>query len=561
MSESRRPLRRASGARPRGAASARGATRTILGALLVAAVLLRLWNLDHGLPWAFNPDEELHFVPVAMNYFEAANPGYFENPPALSYLLHAVFRLRFAAGYPFDSGERLRLGFLDDPRAALLTARVVVALIGAVAVACVYWVGRRFYDARVGLVAAALVGFAFLPTYYSKQALNDVATLVPVSLALAGSLLAYQRGRALDWALTGAAMGAACATKYTAGAVALSAVGAALMRWRVGRDSATRGVRMLVVAGIGFAVAFLVMNPFSVLDFEEFKSQVTGQRAQAATQKLGQVEASGWLYYASSLTWGLGWLPALAAVVGGVLALRADRARALLLLLFPLALLLYLGSEGRYFARWLLPAYPPLCILAAYAAVRGVDALRVSRRRRGLVLAALTAALVAQGLSASVRVSAALGRTDTRAQARSWLIGHVPAGTGLVVEPFLPQGFLTVGGRTAPERYVRYRIDRPFQAYEKRLEPAKIDQYRRFGYCVVVTGSHQRELGLRAGLAGARAYYQRLDRESVLLGRFSPYYAHQGPVEFSHDFSFNWYPTAYERPGPLIDVRKLRDCS
>ena len=100
MSESRRPLRRASGARPRGAASARGATRTILGALLVAAVLLRLWNLDHGLPWAFNPDEELHFVPVAMNYFEAANPGYFENPPALSYLLHAVFRLRFAAGYP-----------------------------------------------------------------------------------------------------------------------------------------------------------------------------------------------------------------------------------------------------------------------------------------------------------------------------------------------------------------------------------------------------------------------------------------------------------------------------
>ena len=184
----------------------------VLGAIVVLALALRLWHLDHGLPYAYNADEELHFVPVAVKMFGGSlNPRYFENPPALTYLLFLVFKLRFGFG------RDLIAQFRADPEAAYLTARVVVALIGTLVVGLVYWAGARFSDRRAGLAAAALMAVAFLPVFYSKHALNDVVTMAPVTVALVACLLVYEQGRWGHWVLAGAAIGVAIATKYTAG--------------------------------------------------------------------------------------------------------------------------------------------------------------------------------------------------------------------------------------------------------------------------------------------------------------------------------------------------------
>ncbi len=77
-----------------------------------------------------------------------------------------------------------------------------------------------------------------------------------------------------------------------------------------------------------------------------------------------------------------------------------------------------------------MPAYPALTILAAYAAVRAVDALPAawaSRRRTALVVAA-GALLAIQGLWTSVRVDSVLAHTDTRTLARQWIERNVPPG-------------------------------------------------------------------------------------------------------------------------------------
>ena len=37
----------------------------VLAAILLVALALRLWNIDHGLPFAYNADEDEHFVPHA----------------------------------------------------------------------------------------------------------------------------------------------------------------------------------------------------------------------------------------------------------------------------------------------------------------------------------------------------------------------------------------------------------------------------------------------------------------------------------------------------------------
>ena len=543
--------------------SARVAYR-VLGAILTAALALRLWSIDHGLPYVFNADEELHFVSVAVDMFADGtfNPGYFENPPGVTYLFYLLFKLRFTAGVPFGSAAGFVRDFANDPEAAYLLARAAVALIGTLVAGLAYWAGSRFYGRRVGLLAAALLAFAFLPVFYSKHALNDVVTLAPLTVGLVGCLLVYERGRPLDWAIAGGALGVATATKYTAGAMAGLVVLAALLRVLDRRSSYREAAVALVGAGAVFTAAFLVLNPFSLADFSEFKSQLGGQSGQASNAKLGQDDTPGWIYYLWTLTWGFGWVPALAAAGGAVLALRDDWRRGALLVAFPLVLFLFLGAQGRFFGRWLLPAYPALAILASYAAVRAVDALaeRRGQRLRPALLLGAGALLVAQGAVASVRVDATLGRPDTRVLARDWLVRNVPLGSRVVVEPFIPDGFLNRGGREGPDLFDRFPVKRPFQAYERKLSPVLIDRYRREGYCWVVVGSHQKDRGLKEGLRDARAYYDRLAREAASTVRLSPYYADAEPVEFNFDMSFNDLPRAYARPGPVVEIHRLRDC-
>ena len=53
----------------------RRATAIWLGGILLAALALRLWNLDHGLPFAYNADEAEHFVPRALDMARRREPG------------------------------------------------------------------------------------------------------------------------------------------------------------------------------------------------------------------------------------------------------------------------------------------------------------------------------------------------------------------------------------------------------------------------------------------------------------------------------------------------------
>jgi 4-amino-4-deoxy-L-arabinose transferase-like glycosyltransferase len=509
----------------------RRATAIWLGGILLAALALRLWNLDHGLPFAYNADEAEHFVPHALDIAGGGglDPGYYENPPALTYLLALVY-------------------WIGGTADAFLTARVVVALIGTLVVALTFFAGQRAFDPRTGLLAAALMAVAFLPVFYSKHALNDVVTLAPVTVGLVGALLVYQRGRWADYLLCGAAIGTATAVKYTAGAMLLTLAVAAALRLLRDRSELRRVLLGCAVAGAGFVALFLILNPWALLEASEVRGQLRGQSGQAATGKLGQDDVLGWVYYVGTLGWGLGWLPLVAAVGGAVVAIRREWRLALLLLAFPVVLYLDMGSQGRYFGRWLLPAYPVLCILAGY----GVVALATALKRPALLTLLLGAALCAQGLLASVHVDRVLGREDTRAQALDWLSANVPPGGKVVVEPFVPAEWA--------EEFGKWPVKRPFQAYEKRLRVRDIEEYRAGGYCFVVVGSTQKGRGLKAGLRSSRRYYAALDDASEETVTFSPYRDAADAVEFSYDFSFNYAPRAFERPGPVVEIHRLRDC-
>jgi hypothetical protein len=297
---------------------------------------------------------------------------------------------------------------------------------------------------------------------------------------------------------------------------------------------------------------------------------------QAEEIKLGLRHRNPATFYLWTLSWGLGWLPLLAAGAGGALLLRRDAVLAAVLLTTPLLLLLLLGSHERYFGRWLLPAYPFLCLLGGYLAVRLVDALARGRPRLAAIgLGIAGAALAGQGLVHSLHGDRVLARADTRALTRQWLAANLPAGSRIVLEPLTTSDWTlrhpqlpgrprsaTQWARFAVSRVSARRTEGPVEIedYGFLLYPALLRDYRRAGACWVVSGSTVSDRPRTTpGLAPeAVAYYDALAREGDLVYRATPYRPGKGPVAFDFDWSYDYYPLAYERPGPTMSVYRLR---
>jgi len=607
----------------------------LLALILAAGLGLRLWNIDYGLPFVYSIDEGSHFTSRAVEMFwQDLDPGYYQNPSGYTYLIYGLFRVMYGPlGFLFDLPfGNVTNQFDKNPTEMWIAARALAAALCMAGVAATYWAARRLWGVREGLVAAALLAFAFLPVAYSRVAVTDVGALMGVALALGFAVWAYEDGRLRFFAAAGAAAGLALSFKYTAGLALLPLAIAALARlWprhpgaesrRISAEPRHPGaqarrpdfVRALGGLALGAALAglvFVVLNPYLFGSLDAWWSDLRDQAEVAADEPKPGQESGGVSYYLDSLTWGLGWAAALAALAGALVELRRNLVRGLMLVAVPLALFVYLSVQSRYFGRWLLPAYPALAMLAAAAISRAAELVagRSWRDRPGLgrhtrpypgrliggvVITALTAAVLIQPLAADIRSAQALGRDDTRQQARDWIEAHYPPELRLAVEPAVPgrwfrsnpegdppswlsrcahrDGWTEPGwsyvadrGRRICAQYKPGLVARPdggvrASAYHSVLGPELIDDYRLYGYCLVMTVDLVRDRALQTGDPEARAYYERLDDESRLLREFSPYDEGADPVPFHFDLAYNLYPPEYHRAGPTVRVYRLDDC-
>jgi hypothetical protein len=474
---------------------------------MALALGLRLWGVKQGLPYVYNIDEDGHFVPKAVKMFSAGlNPHYFINPPALTYVLHLVFAVWYGGRRSVESE------FALHPDRLYLLARVTVALLGMGAVWMLYLAGARMFDRRVALLAAALEAVAFLPVSYGHYALNDVPTLLPLTLSLFGSAGVLRRGRKRDYVLAGVGLGLGCASKYTAGIVIVPLLAAIALRYLSDPPAARRVLFGTTLAGACALLAFLLANPYALLDFSSFHAELVHQSSLSdeAQGKLGAPRESGFVYYLWSFSWGLGWLPSLAALAGAFAIWRRDWRLGWLLVPAPILFLLFMGLQDRYFGRWLLPIFPIACLLAAFFALdlaeRLAQVMRGARHRAthtvgsdggmpgaggrpgaegtlgaggspdgaavpsfaarhsrsqtilsGLVVAAIVVLMLGQGVIYSVHNDLVLSRADTRNLTREWMVAHVPSGARIVLEPVVLNAWIKDGeGSATPDRWVKY---------------------------------------------------------------------------------------------------------
>ena len=536
-------------------------TWLLLAAILLGGLILRIWGFRSGLPRVYNRDENVHFVLPAIQMFRDgwSSSSYDQtNPAALVYLLHFAFALRFGGG------SQATNAFATDPAAVLETARLIVAVIATSAIGLVFLAGRALLGHFVGLVSAAVLSVAFLAVFYGHLALNDAVAMAPVTLALLGAALGLRRGRLRDYVLAGVGVGLAAATKYTAGIAIVPLLGALAVRLGAPgmRRTALRGAVLAALAGF---VAFIVADPLAVLHLGDFRSALSRQALVTGEYaKLGVSEHSGVLYYLWTATWGFGWIPSLLALVGAGFLIKDDRRAAAVLVPTPIVFILFIGAWERYFGRWLMPAFPALCLLAGYGALR-LGQLILARRPGWIGRAAVAAGLLAvltQGAVYSVHNNLVVARADTRGLTRDWMIGHIPAGSRIVLEPVVPKDWVRpIGSLERPDSspwQVRFRLQGP-EYYERYLKPALIDQYVARGACWVITGSTEsgRAQAQPDLVPHAVAYYHELARRGHVAFRSSPYDAGAQPVKFNFDWAFDYYPLAYHRPGPEMTVYRL----
>lgn len=234
--------------------------RWALFALLLVSFAIRAWSGSARLDSNRHHDERYTLRNVKgllAGRLEPVNAYY----PSLSYVpVAALFKVSEVTAKA--TGWKVLEVRSDGPDGltptAYLLGRWLSAFYGTLSLWLLYRLGARLYSPGVGLAAAALL--SVLPAHVTASTLIKPDILV-VALTLLATDLAVSAVVQPSWrryALTGVAIGACVAAKYTGVGAALPL--AALTLWGGWRDRRAWG--RLVLAGAVSVLTFAALNPF-----------------------------------------------------------------------------------------------------------------------------------------------------------------------------------------------------------------------------------------------------------------------------------------------------------
>jgi hypothetical protein len=510
----------------------------LLAGIAVVGLSLRVWGIGFGLPELFHPDEPA-YVLQALAVARGVPDGLtFANPPLFKYLLLP----EYAAAYGLErllgqthSAQEFVDSFRADPSLLYSLARLTSAVLGTLVVVVTGVLGGLVAGRRAGLMAAGLCAVAFLLVRDAHFGVDDTLVTLLVTLGLFPCVRIARGGAWRAYVAAGALAGLAFAAKYDGIALLAPVVVAHLLNARRrGRDLGLA----LLACGIAAIVAFpsLLTEPGRVV------GDVYEHLYVSAVGGYDGIDASGGdPFYVRTLGIGLGWPLVLMAAAGVGWSIARRCSSGLVVAALPLAMLLVLGSQRLYFARFALPALPALIVEASIA----LEALIAWRAVVG-VLAVL--AVGVPTLVDSVRFDVLLTRTDTRTLASQWIAGALPAEATVAVDaPPL--------GPTLRNSQQHVEVANDWSLFD--FSP---DDYRARGVDYVVVSSFTQDARAvdPAREARRQAFAADLPAQASVVAQFRAYAGDLEPP-FNYDDIYAPYSSldTRERPGPTITVYRL----
>lgn len=415
-------------------------------------------------PEFFNPFLAGEATEEHPNFFDPEtsplNPRFFAYGSLPLYLLRLEANLlslyapyaRLFSPWPSLAQTLAILGRTSDYEYLTLLGRMMAGVAGTLNIYLTYMVGKRAYNERVGLLAAAFSALTVFEIQVSHFFAVDIFLNLFVLLAVYSALgLAHGRGWE-EAALLGASLGWALATKFSAAPLALVFLCAFALRYRRGKGW-REIVPLALLALLFLALVFFVAEPYAILDWQSFWERVVaeGEMARGIRDLPYTRQYAGttpFLYQITQTTlWGMG--PALGVVAwGGLLftlwrGFRHRQPSELLLLAWVVPYFLITGSFYVKFLRYMLPLFPFFYIMGAE--------MLLSLRERCAGLAARCAWQIALGLVVALSLLYSLAfvsiysRPHSRVQASEWIYRNIPPGLTLALEHWddeLPLGMV-----------------------------------------------------------------------------------------------------------------------
>jgi len=331
---------------------------------------------------------------------------------------------------------------------AYLVGRTLSALLSALTVIPVAAIVVAIGGRTVGLLAALFIALAPMSIQLAHFFTTDSWLTFFVACALLASIRAATLGGPRRFAVAGALMGLAMATKGSVFTLCIPIVTAAAIHafrsvaWGKGSLPWATAPRNLISAGFAAALSFLAFEPYALLRPQVY---VQSLRRQAEIVS-GSFDVPFTRVYAGTtpflyqieqlIRWGYGPVAGLLAFVGVLLivllATRKKSIPALILMSWIVPYGIVLGAADAKFLRYLEPLGPVFAVGAALVLVKGRDALgswRFFPASRAIIPAAMLLSVLWTGAFVSI-----YAHENTRITATKWIYGSIPPGSTLIAE-------------------------------------------------------------------------------------------------------------------------------
>lgn len=535
----------------------------LLGSIVLFSFALRLWGINFGLPYEYHVDEVQYVRQAASMGENGLEPVMWNNPPLFKYILLAEYGAAYVIGRVlniYSSPGMFGAVHTADPSLLYLLGRGTSAFFGALTVLLLGIAGKQIFNSRVGFLAAWFLATSFLHVRDSHFAVNDIFVTFLSTLVLYFSLKIYTQNHVKWYVLAGAALGLGFAAKYTAVFSAISIILAHFLSSDVNlRKFSELGLSRLVISFVAAVGAALLASPYFLITPTKVFNDIYTHLYLAG--KLGfdgwQIDPSGgYVFYLKSMTWGLGYAILLLSLIGLIVAIVWRSKRAFIILSLPILLYIMMGRQQMYFARFMMPAIPPLLLWSANVLDEAVGKW-ASTSKRTISLALIALAVTIQPLVNSIRLDAILEKEDTRTLAKTWIESNIPDGSKIALDWPFHGPPLSSNEQTTPESMHLYDV---VIVGGSGLDMKPVDWYRDNGFDYLISSSfiHDIPLTSKEKQALKDTFYSSLEEEYPLIQVIVPS-SSQTAVPFIFDEIYAPAISLWDRghPGPVLRIYKL----
>ncbi len=412
--------------------------------ILLVGLSLRLWGIDHGMPFVYDPDEpNMVVLAGGMLGNRDFNPHWFGHPATtLIYMLAGldviiyVFGLLFGV---FNSPEDFRIFYHNDPSILYIGGRILIVFFSVASIYLIFRITEKVISKKAGYLAALLLAIAPLHVSFSKYVRSDILMTFFILLAFYICLKVLREDSIWPYIWAGFFTGLGIVTKYPAAIFFPIIVLAHFLR----NGLTLNKFNFLIFSGLACLVGMFIGSPYLFLDI---KTAITNVLHESRSEHLG-ADTLGyfgrlWFYVRTLAGQVLTWPGLIIAFIGGIFGVIKKNKPLILAFTFIVLFLLSISALSLNWDRWVIPVIPFVCLLFTWVATQIMDLISLQKKVNPQKLSSVASLAILliflTLLNNTVMDSLTLAGEDTRTITHRWMMDNLTPDSKILMEIYTP---------------------------------------------------------------------------------------------------------------------------